>query len=274
MYKYCEVNMIKMIVLDLDGTILDSNSKVSDNTKRYLNKLKEKGYIIVIATGRNFASAFQVTNKAIFANYIISDTGSCIYNAQTAEALFLNTIARNDALKILNSYNDECEYIDVCDKNWYYKYCDYIYKSDLTIATNKVDDIVSNCQNISHMSLSFKDYKKVNEIYQNLSNEFKNLNIIIMQDSFSEKKWIEILPFECSKYNAIKKLADYLKIANEEIICFGDGLNDLEMSKKCGIGIALKNALPEVKENAKDVTAYDNDNDGVIKYLQKLIDND
>lgn len=64
-----------------------------------------------------------------------------------------------------------------------------------------------------------------------------------------------------------KKLADFLKISNENIIAFGDGLNDTEMLKKCGTGIALKNALPEVKDVADDITKYDHNHEGVIRYL-------
>jgi len=77
-----------MIVVDLDGTVLNENKKISDNTKNYLKKLKDKGYIIVIATGRIYASALNVTDYANFSNYIISDTGACIYNRLNSKAIF------------------------------------------------------------------------------------------------------------------------------------------------------------------------------------------
>ena len=94
---------------------------------------------------------------------------------------------------------------------------------------------------------------------------------IIMQHSFSNKKWIEIFPKECSKYNSIKLLSEYLNISNDDVIAFGDGLNDIEMIKNCGCGVALNNALDEVKKESDDITEYDNDNDGVVNYLMNKI---
>lgn len=92
---------------------------------------------------------------------------------------------------------------------------------------------------------------------------------IIMQDSFADRKWIEILPKGCSKSNGIKQLMELLNISNDEAMSFGDGLNDIDMLEKCGFGVALKNGLPEVKRVADAVTSYDNNNDGVIKYLME-----
>ena len=66
-------------------------------------------------------------------------------------------------------------------------------------------------------------------------------------------------------------MADYLNINNAEIIAFGDGLNDIDMLKKCGNGIALSNVLSKVKENANLVTTYGHDSDGVIEFLKEYL---
>lgn len=81
-----------MIVVDLDGTILNKDMQVSINTKKYLQFLKNKGYIITIATGRIYASALRVTEGAEFANFIISDTGSCIYDISNDSIIFKKSI--------------------------------------------------------------------------------------------------------------------------------------------------------------------------------------
>lgn len=109
------------------------------------------------------------------------------------------------------------------------------------------------------------------ELYNKLIKEFEELDIIIMQDSSSNRKRMDIMPKGCLKHNAIKKLAEYLKINNDDIICFGDGLNDIEMLEKCGYGVALKNALPEAKKVAKDITKFDNNHNGVINYLKEKV---
>lgn len=83
--------MIKMIIFDLDGTLLNDKRRISDKTKEYLSILKSKGYIITIATGRIYASALNATDGAEFANYVISDTGSCAYNTLNGNSIFKNT---------------------------------------------------------------------------------------------------------------------------------------------------------------------------------------
>lgn len=116
-----------------------------------------------------------------------------------------------------------------------------------------------------------KTNEQVMELYDKLKNNIKELDVHIMQDSFGERKWIEIMKKGCTKYKAIEKLSKYLKVKNDEIIAFGDGLNDIDMIKKCGIGVALSNALPIVKENANFVTTYDHNHDGVIEFLKEYL---
>ena len=88
-----------------------------------------------------------------------------------------------------------------------------------------------------------------------------------MQDSFSDKKWVEIFNKKVDKYNAIREIAEKENIEPQDIISFGDGLNDIEMIKRSGVGVAMGNALPEVKENAKFIT-LSNDEDGIKYFLE------
>lgn len=263
--------MYKMIILDLDGTILNSDRRVSTTTKKYLNILKEKGYIITIATGRIYASALKATEGAEFANYVISDTGSCIYDRSNENVIYSKYIESTIASDILDYYNEECNYIDICDKKFIYKYSDIVEEHPVIITTKDKDYIMNNCKQISHITISMKSNEAVMKLYDILKQKFSDLDIIIMQDSFSDRKWIEMMAKGVSKYKSIKILSEYLGINNDEIIAFGDGLNDIEMLEKCGYGVALKNALPEVKEKANSITEYDHNNDGVIKYLKEYL---
>lgn len=261
-----------MIVCDLDGTLLNGNRKISTSTKKYLNQLKNRGYIIVIATGRIYASALKCIDESDFTSYIISDTGGCIYEAKTGKAISKNIISTEIVEKFFKYYSDDCHYIDFCDKNIIYKYSDEEEKSSLIRMTKDKNYVIKNCKETSHISISMKDNESAIKLYDQLLLDIPELDIIVMQDSFVERKWIEAFPKGCSKFNAIAELANYLNIKNEEIIAFGDGLNDIEMLEKCGYGVALKNALPEVKKVADDVTQFDYNNDGVINYLGGHLD--
>lgn len=257
-----------MIVADLDGTLLNSLSKVTNESKEYLTKLKEKGFIIVIATGRIFASVMDATEKAEFANYIISDTGAYIYNVIKKEVIFKSNISKDIAKKILNQYNDDYLFINICEKNIIYKYSNLKEKHYHSNVTMDKDYILNNCKEITKISVSLKTNDIALKVYNKLVRKLKDVNITLMQDSFSDRKWIDIMPKDCSKFNGIQRLANYLNISNDDIICFGDGLNDKEMLEKCGFGVALKNALLEVKKVAKDITSFDHNHNGVINYLK------
>ncbi|MCI9233396.1 MAG: Cof-type HAD-IIB family hydrolase [Bacilli bacterium] len=264
--------MMKMIVTDLDGTLLNEMRKPSEETKKYLMKLKEQGYIIVIATGRIYISILEATDGANFANYLIADTGACTYNLKGAP-LFQNIISKEIVEKVLDYYSDDCRFIDICDKNMIYKYSKTEIENTYFVktVTNK-EEILNKNLDVSHISIAMKANHAVLELYEILKTDFPELEILIMQDSFKDNQWIEITKKGVSKYHAVSQLADYLGIKNEEIIAFGDGLNDIDMIANCGYGVALKNALPEVKNVAHDVTLFDNCSDGVIHYLQNIIE--
>lgn len=263
--------MIKMIVLDLDGTLLNRERKVSLKSRNYLKKLKEMGYIIVIATGRIYESINYVTEGFDFVNYVITDTGASCYDTCDDHIIFNNPIDAEMANKFKKFYNDNCVFIDICDKDTIYKYSDISEDYYFINTTKNWDYIFENCKDISHISLSMKTNDQVMDLYDELKLSIPELDINIMQDSFADRKWIEVIKKGRTKYRAINDLANYLNIANEQIIAFGDGLNDINMLKKCGVGVALNNALPKVKESADFVTNYDHDHDGVVEFLKEYL---
>jgi len=260
-----------MIVLDLDGTLLNREGRVSEKSSDYLKRLKAKGYIIVVATGRIYESINYVMNGFDCVNYVITDTGASCYDTSNGNLVFNNTIELEEAQKFTKYYNDDCLFIDICDKKTIYKYSDIEEDYYFVETTKDWDYIFNNCEKISHISISMKTTDQVMELYNKLKIDIPELDINIMQDSFSNRRWIEIIKKGCTKYRAISALAKYLNISNDEIMAFGDGLNDIDMLKNCGIGVALSNALPIVKENADFVTTYDHNNDGVIEFLKDYL---
>jgi hydroxymethylpyrimidine pyrophosphatase-like HAD family hydrolase len=93
------------------------------------------------------------------------------------------------------------------------------------------------------------------------------IDVLEMQDSFASSRWIEIFSEGVSKYNAIKVVSDIEGIDNKDIICFGDGRNDIDMIKNCGIGVAMGNALDVVKDVSDYVTISHNE-DGIVYFLK------
>ena len=259
----------KMIVVDLDGTLLNANGSCSSKTKKYLKKLRELGYIIVIATGRVLKSAIDVTDGAEFANYIIANAGALIYDMNSKKIIMSNSISLNDTKMILSHYNDEIDYINICDL-FYHNRClgntkiKSIYEKNI----QDLNKFISNCEDILHITIKLKNNELVDKYYNKLKTT--NLNIIVMQDSFSELKWLEIFNNGVSKYNAIKIISKIENIDNDNIIAFGDGLNDIDMIRMCGVGVSMGNALDEVKL-VSNYTTLSHNEDGVIYFLRKYL---
>ena len=261
-----------MLVFDLDGTLLDNDRNMPSENIDYLNNLKNKGYMIVIATGRTISSAYNRLNNTNCVNYIISDTGAKIYNLDRKEIIYNKLISNDIASSILDLYNDNFRYIDICSNGKYYKYSLFLEENSEVVKSYKdKKNLLGNINEIDHIGMSFKNDDYVIEMYNYINANYKDFDCIIMQDSFAGGKWLEILPKGSSKYNAINYLAKYLNISNNEIMAFGDGLNDVEMIEKCGKGVAMANALNEVKEKANYITRKNNEELGVIDFLKEYL---
>ena len=256
----------KLIALDLDGTLLNSDGIVSKTTKDYLNKLKKEGHIIVIATGRILNRALIGTDGAKFANYIVSDAGSAVFKNDDAnkewKEVYANTLAK-DIVQNIASYYDKNKFmtINICDRNKIHHY-------DKTV---DITEFFKNITEIIHVSATFINNEFVDEYFKIFTQNFPMLKVEIMQDSFGEEKWLELTQKDVEKYKGITEIARLEGISNENIIAFGDGLNDVEMLKKCGIGVAMKNALPEVKEQADYITSKTNNENGVVEFLKEYL---
>lgn len=263
---------MKMLVFDLDGTLLSGDGMVSLKTRDYLMKKKQEGYRIVIATGRVKNSAIMVTRGGEIADIFINDTGALIYDNNLKKELFVRHLSRDFARYILDLYDAKviC-FIDVCDHDYIYKLSEKKEENPVIINASSKDEIMNNIGDIIHVGIDFYDNDMAIKTCHELREKFSDLSIILMQDSFSDRKWIEIMPPECNKSNAIKKVVEYYKFKNEDIICFGDGLNDIEMLKSCGVGVAMASALDEVKTAADLVTSKPNTEDGVIEFLENYL---
>lgn len=260
----------KMIVVDLDGTLLNINEECSRKTKKYLKKLKDLGYVIVIATGRILRSAIEVTDGAEFANYVIANAGALVYDMDNKRIVMKNSISVDDARKICSSYSDEIRYINICDLYYHYR---YMYDGSINLLfdrkVNDLDRFINNCDDILHMTVKLKSNDLVNKYYDMLSDN--NLEILVMQDSFTDQKWLEIFSKGVSKYNAIRLIMNLENIDNSDVIAFGDGLNDVDMINMSGVGVAMENALDDVK-NVSDYITISHNDDGVIYFLKRYLE--
>lgn len=264
--------MYKMIVTDLDGTLLNKSKNVSEKSKKYLKELKDKGYIICVDTGRTLGRASYALERIDYVNYIIGNNGTYIYDVCNDKCLYESTINAKDIKELFIKYFDEYEDFEI---NCYENILSYCYRTrnaePYVEKIDNKDDYFDKINEVYNVTISFKNKSLVNVFLEDLKNNYKDIGSFIMQDSFSNKKWITLINQNDNKYNGLCILKDKIGINNNDIIAFGDGLNDVVMIENVGFGVAMKNALEEVKNKAKDVTLDDNNNDGVVNYLKSIL---
>ncbi|MBE6149473.1 MAG: HAD family phosphatase [Firmicutes bacterium] len=258
---------MKLIAIDLDGTLLTDDKKITEETKDYLMSLKKMGYIIVIATGRNLKSAYFVTDGAPFAHCIISSSGASVFDNLNKKLLKEEALPLDKVCDISKLYNDNIKYIEFNDMEFHNIFGKDIKESEVVNEVVDMDEFLKDKNDILQLAIAFNDDEIATKTNDYIKNNIDGLNPYTARCTYSEHLYIEVLKEGVSKYSAISYLARLCGISNDNIIAIGDSENDLTMVKNSGVGVAMKNAVSELKQVAKYVTKSNNDN-GVIEFLK------
>lgn len=247
-----------MIILDMDGTLLNSERIISEKSKEILKELKKKGKTIVIETGRCLNKALEYLSED-FVDYLLANNGAIWYQMHDKILIKKDILNTTVCIDILKEYIERIEWISVMDT-------DLIRFDNINSAIDFI-----GCNEIIHLSIHLKDTDDSINFMEELKNKYNDVDIILMQDSFRDFKWVDIVAKDNNKGTNIKKFREYLNIDFDDTICFGDALSDIAMFKNVKTSVAMKNALPEVKEEATYITDT-NDNDGIAKFLNEYFE--
>ena len=164
-------------------------------------------------------------------------------------------------------YKDVSFKFDYCSlDNYYMTKIMYDFDKKFLIKINNLSEVQ---EDICKMNIFLNDEDKCEEVRDEINSLF-DVNAFIMQDSSSPKRWVVINPKNIDKSKTLELLCNRLNLSLDDVIFFGDGLNDIELMESSGLGVAMGNALPSVQEKADDI-ALDNNSDGVVKYLIRNI---
>ena len=266
----------KLIVTDMDGTLLGDNHEVTENNKIALKEALDSGIYVTVATGRMYSSAKSHIEFLNSKMPIIACNGALIKDSRNDEVIFSNMINKEICIKIL----------DILEKyNVYYQY----YSEELLMCkkrkNNKEDEmrlerlIKSGINLVSLKNLM--DYIMSEEILKIIIVEENDISILdkitkelkLIEGIEITKSWfnnIEIMAKGSSKGNAVKFISEYLNIDKSDIIAFGDNYNDISMFQYVGTGVAMGNADEYVKSKADYVTSK-NSEDGVANAIRELV---
>lgn len=261
----------KMLCLDIDGTLLNSEHQITDETKEAIRKIVcEKNVQVVLVSARMPKGITFLQKELGIDGYIICYSGSIILdkNGKIIYNKEINSTITKDILKAIEEYDVGIN----------------IYKDDRWIVEK--NDIWANEESriigFEPEVISFDDVINVNDnIGPNkiliLAESSENLKVNkILEEKFKDRiniypsklTYLEIMDKKVCKTEAIMQLLKLLDIRREEVIAIGDNYNDIDMIKFAAVGIAMGNAPQEVKEVSDYVTAT-NDEDGVAKVIYK-----
>ena len=262
--------MYKAVFLDLDGTLLDDNKDVSQENQRAIKYVMEKGGQVYLASGRSLKATKKYWDMLNLTKYIIYANGAGIYDCHENETVFLIDIKKNICRELYDYSvnNNLCIRLDTINGR-YISDEEYRVYVDEMLLDNNVMNIIDNKEilQISLLSREKRDIEDaVDYINKNISEEDIRIEDIFKTGENNRFSAINAINPKASKGNAISTLCDILKIDINDVIAFGDGINDISMIKKVGLGVAMGNAKSEVKEIAKAVTSSNNDS-GVAKIL-------
>ena len=276
-------SLYKLIAIDLDGTLLDDSKKVSDFNIQVLNKLIEKGYEVVIATGRRYFSAKSFLRGINSHLVILANNGNIVRSSEDDKIILSKFMDKNSYLDLLNEasdlglkgivhvdrYNDGIDMIIELDEK-YQSHTKYIFGEDnryLLLPKNEIEkqERVLAVVYPGDADIIYKFSNIINDKYPNRYNSH------VLEKIYSAEAMYEAMNPMGSKWKSLLEYAEIIGIKREEIICIGDDNNDLEMILNAGMGIAMKNSSELVKESANLVTEKDNNESGVGVVLSDLL---
>lgn len=261
--------MYKLIISDLDGTLLNEKHTISEYTKEIIEKINKKGIHFFLATGRHYLDVFQIKKElGMPKTYTISCNGARVHGPNN-ELLIEHNINDNIANEILKLEIEEdvtlCIFTDekitiFSEKDlWEYEGRDIPYELREIKGYKAKNPIKWFYHSTNHEKLVALD----NKIKEKWGNEVDTM--------FSMEECLEIMPKNISKGYAIKEIAKLESINVKDILAFGDGFNDLEMLSVVGKGIIMENASEKLKKALSDNEIIGkNYEDSVAKYLKKL----
>lgn len=262
--------MMRMIVLDIDGTSISDDYKISRNLVELIKRLKEK-HIICIATGRSLSDAYEYYKCLELKNNIICHNGALIYNPTKNKIKYKKSIQKsNEMLKFFNEVKNKFEINNII-----------LSKINETYLLNHENDFLLDIIINKELPYYFIGEKIINIhdsqriiISVNPSYRSRLTNILLKQYPNTiicgwkgRNDIIDISVGNINKWKAIQVLAKDNNIKYSNIISFGDSMTDVELLKNSGLGICMANGIDEAKRIADDITQYDNNNDGVFNYI-------
>ena len=284
--------MIKLLALDLDGTLLNSHGEISVENIKAIQKAEEKGILVTIATGRRFRDALPVAFQLRLNAPVICHNGALIKYADTLETVAVSIVPQKTVREILRVGREfggdalvsadphgkgVLLYDRISDENVplqkYIAWGKRLHGAEAEEAVHHVENLEAICGEVETVHVSFSgSCALMAQLEMILRNELQtSATILTTVYPRLDFTLIDILPPDASKGIGVEKLALINKLSAENVMVMGDNYNDLEMLEYAGTAVVMGNASPDLLERAEFQTTLSNDENGVALAIEKFI---
>ena len=258
---------MKLLFTDLDGTLLNNESRVSPGTKAFLDEFLLAGNKLILSSGRPLLSILEVKEKAGLTQpgiFLTCSNGSQIYDCDRSTSIlekrlplsyipYLQSQAyRSDAI-VSHAEDEEVTY--------------YRRKIHLPLVVSPVLRDALTEGPFKMLAISLEDTRKLEAFRQSIASWAENK----VRTIYSNHMYLELFDWDAGKGNAVRFLCDYFHVPLSDAYAAGDADNDISMLTAAGTGIAMQNASDNVKQKADVITSLDNDHDGLAKTMRSLL---
>lgn len=264
----------KIIALDLDGTLKNSENEITPKTKEALIECQKRGMTVVLASGRptpglRHEAALLELEK--YGGILLSFNGARVYDIKNDQVIFEKVVTKAEADLMYDrakSYGLACltyEGNDILTEDDDDPYVQ-TEKTINDISIRHTDDFKESFHHDVNKVLLTGEPEYIAKIEEAFKAPYKDQLSIYRSAPF----FIEIMAQNVDKAASLKKVCEALNVTKDELIAFGDGFNDISMIEFAGLGVAMGNAQEPVKK-AADLITLSNDEDGIYEVLKKYV---
>lgn len=272
-------NMAKKILfLDLDGTLLNDQKQITTGNRNAIEKALAQGHNVVIASGRPLPATLSQAEKLNLTSagcYVIAYNGAVLWDCGEQKELYTHGLDFQQVYTIfdeanrrglhIQTYTKDCVVVEPqCDDEAVRRYCSFI-NIDYQVIKNVRKDLTQPPAKV--LIIDFDNH----EILESVAEWIRNALQDEVDCFFSNPYYLEIVRKDINKGDAVARLCRLLQHPIENAIAVGDEANDIPMIQAAGVGVAMANSVPAVKEIADYITKRDNNHDAIQEVIERFL---
>lgn len=270
---------IRMVGVDLDGTLLNSQKQITEHTRDAIQRAEEQGCIVLAATGRPLSALTQSILDVVGKKYVVTMNGAVIYDMEKRKEVYENLLPVDMAVKALDIFAEYDILVEVfigddgyADAEAMEHVEDYVitppmvkYMRDSRIPVESVKETLLRMNKpVGKVHAIFRYPEQRTEVRERIQAAMD------VELTGSSPRDLDVNQKGTNKGLGLVRLGEQLGICREEIMACGDSFNDYEMLEEVGFGVAMENA-EEVLKKVADYITDTNDNDGVAKAIERFV---